>query len=97
LKASKRQSSRPQVEINISTMKPSLAKDSAKALSKSKFALNSSKRKRVAADSDDDYDSEDTPDAQLARRLQDEAYKETEKSSRPTMFPRSPNSPAHHP
>ncbi len=74
-------------------MKPSLAKDSAKALSKSKYALNSSKRKRLALDSDDDYDSESSPDAQLARRLQDEEYKQTEKSTSRAKRFQLPTSP----
>jgi len=62
-----------EVEISIPSKKPALAKDSVKALSKSKFSLTSSKRKRdEIADSEDDYDSDASPDAKLARRLQHE-------------------------
>jgi len=63
------------MQVNIPVRaQPLLARDSVKALSKSKFSLNPvSKRKRDEIDdSEDGYDSGDSPDAQLARELQDE-------------------------
>ncbi|TPX07141.1 uncharacterized protein E0L32_010942 [Thyridium curvatum] len=60
-------------------------KDSIRTLRKSKFSLvPASKRKRldVSGESDDeDMDSDDTPDARLARKLQEEEYNNAAPSS----------------
>jgi DNA repair protein RAD16 len=67
------------IEVQLPRYKP--AADSEKALRQSIYSMKSKRKKTELDDSEDEYDTDASPDAKLARRLQDEDNKSITVSS----------------
>lgn len=73
VKSSTKRRGRPPANMDAESATPAVnAVARAAALRNSQFSLNSTNKRKRVPDSDEDLDEDDTPDAQLARALQDQ-------------------------